>query len=211
MVARLLASAIILFARAATGVRAHWSGCAPVPGRRVYFANPSSHGDFVLVWAVLPPALRQATRPVAAADYWLKGAVRRYCGESLFRAVLIDRDPAARAADPVAVMAAALEEGSSLILFPEGTRNTTGEGLLPFRSGLYHLARRCAGVECVPVWIDNVNRVMPKGEFLPVPLLCSVTFGAPLRVGADEGKAAFLDRARSALLALSPAGREAAP
>ncbi|HEU4519706.1 MAG TPA: lysophospholipid acyltransferase family protein [Microvirga sp.] len=211
MVERLLASAITLFARAATGVRAHWSGCAPVPGRRVYFANHSSHGDFVLVWAVLPPALRQATRPVAAADYWRKGAVRRYCGESLFRAVLIDRDPAARGADPVAVMAAALEEGSSLILFPEGTRNTTGEGLLPFRSGLYHLARRCAGVECVPVWIDNVNRVMPKGEFLPVPLLCSVTFGAPLRVGAGEGKAAFLDRARSALLALSPAGREAAP
>jgi 1-acyl-sn-glycerol-3-phosphate acyltransferase len=211
MLERLLASAIILFARAATGVRAQWSGCAPQPGRRVYFANHSSHGDFVLVWAVLPPALRWRTRPVAAADYWLSGAVRRYCGERLFRAVLIDRDAQTRREDPVAVMAAAIEAGSSLILFPEGTRNTSGEGLLPFRSGLYHLARRCAGVEWVPVFIDNVNRVMPKGEFLPVPLLCSVTFGAPLRIGADEGKAEFLDRARSALLALSPARREASP
>ena len=65
MLERLLASAIILFARAATGVRAQWAGCAPLPGRRVYFANHSSHGDFVLIWSVLPPALRRTTLPVA--------------------------------------------------------------------------------------------------------------------------------------------------
>jgi 1-acyl-sn-glycerol-3-phosphate acyltransferase len=208
MVERLLASAITLFARAATGVRAEWTGCAPVPGRRIYFANHSSHGDFVLIWTVLPPALRQATRPVAAADYWTKGALRRYCGERLFRAVLIERNPEARQADPVALMALALDEGSSLILFPEGTRNTTSETLLPFRSGLYHLARLRPDLDCVPVWIDNLNRVMPKGEFLPVPLLCSVAFGAPLRLDPGEEKSAFLDRARRALLALSPAARE---
>lgn len=210
MIDRAVATLVTMFARAATGVRAQWIGCAPEPGRRVYFANHASHGDFVLIWSVLPPVLRRTTRPVAAADYWTRDALRRYCGQSLFRAVLIDRNPATREADPIAQMAGALDEGSSLILFPEGTRNTTNEPLLPFKSGLYHLARTRPDLDCVPVWIDNLNRVMPKGEFLPVPLLCSVAFGAPIRLDAGEDKGAFLERARTALLALSPARREAA-
>ncbi len=210
MIETALATSIALFARAVTGVRVHWAGCGPEPRRRIYFANHASHGDFVLIWSALPPALRRVTRPVAAADYWARGRLRRYCGEKLFRAVLIERNPSGQALHPVAQMAAALEAGSSLILFPEGTRNTSNEPLLPFKSGLYHLARAQAGVECVPVWIDNLNRVMPKGEFLPIPLLCSVVFGAPIAPGPDEGKEAFLDRARSALLALAPANRTGA-
>ncbi|HEY4892639.1 MAG TPA: 1-acyl-sn-glycerol-3-phosphate acyltransferase, partial [Reyranella sp.] len=58
----------------------------------------------------------------------------------------------------------------------------------------------------IPVWIDNINRVMPKGEFLPVPLLCTVTFGAPIFVGDGEGNLAFRERSRAALLALAPDG-----
>jgi hypothetical protein len=57
----------------------------------------------------------------------------------------------------------------------------------------------------VPVWLDNLRRVMPKGKLLPLPLLCTATFGAPLRLQAGEEKQAFLDRARDALLALSGA------
>ncbi|KAA2238272.1 lysophospholipid acyltransferase family protein [Salinarimonas soli] len=209
MIDRLLAGGLAGFARAVTGVRADWRGCAPVPEQRIYYANHASHGDFVLIWSVLPPPLRRATRPVAAADYWGRDALRRYLGQALFAAVLIDRNPAARAADPIAAMGDALDAGSSLILFPEGTRNATDAPLLPFRSGLYHLARVHPRVACVPVWIENVNRVLPKGEFLPLPLLCSVTFGEPLRPAPEEGKAAFLDRARDALLTLAPGCREA--
>ncbi len=114
----------------------------------------------------------------------------------MFRAVLIDRNPTTRQDDPIALMAGALDAGTSLILFPEGTRNTTDERLLPFKSGLYHLAGARPQVELVPVWIENLNRVMPKGEFVPIPLLCTVTFGAPLRLQAGEDKAAFLERAQ---------------
>ena len=198
------ATAVTVFARLVTGVRGNWRGCAPDPRPRVYFANHRSHGDFVLIWTVLPAPLRRLTRPVAGADYWLKGRLRQFIGERVFRAVLIDRDPASRDADPIAIMAAALDQNSSLILFPEGTRNTSEEPLLPFKSGLYHLARARPDVELVPVWIENLNRVMPKGEFVPIPLLCTVTFGAPLALGAGEDKAAFLDRSRDALLALAP-------
>jgi 1-acyl-sn-glycerol-3-phosphate acyltransferase len=204
---RLLATAVTVFARIVTGVRPDWRGCVPEPRQRVYFANHASHGDFVLIWTVLPPTLREITRPVAGSDYWLKGAVRRYVGERVFRAVLIDRVAAAREQDPIAVMGAAIDTGNSLIVFPEGTRNTTDAPLLPFRSGIYRLALVRPGIEFVPVWIDNISRVMPKGELLPIPLLCSVTFGTPLTLGEGEDKDSFLDRARSTLLALSPAER----
>jgi len=208
------ATAVAVVARLVTGVRGEWRGCAPDTRPRVYFANHRSHADFVLIWTVLPSPLRRLTRPVAGADYWHKGWLRRFIGERVFRAVLIDRKPAlptpARedgrapgAADPIATMAAALDENSSLILFPEGTRNTGEEPLLPFKSGLYHLAKARPDVELVPVWIENLNRVMPKGEFVPIPLLCTVTLGAPIGVGADEDKTAFLDRSRKALLALA--------
>ena len=89
-------------------------------------------------------------------------------------------------------MAAALDQKSSLILFPEGTRNTSEEPLLPFKSGLYHLAKARPDVELVPVWIDNLNRVMPKGEFVPIPLLCTVTLGAPIVLGTDEDEDGLL-------------------
>ncbi len=205
LLAGLTGGAIVLFARFVTAVRAIWAGVEPVPEQRVYFANHASNGDFILLWAVLPPRIRAMTRPVAGADYWLATRLRRFIGRDVFDAVLIERRPEMREQDPVAQMAAALEAGQSLILFPEGTRNTTEAALLPFKAGLYHLARARPCVDLVPVWIENLNRVMPKGEIVPVPLLCTVTFGAALRVAEGEDKAAFLDRAFAALLALRPA------
>ena len=203
MIEAACATAVAAFARLITGVRGDWRGCAPDPRRRIYFANHRSHADFVLIWTVLPARLRRLTRPVAGADYWLKGRLRSFIGQRVFRAVLIDRNPVTRGDDPIAIMAAALDQNSSLILFPEGTRNTSEEALLPFKSGLFHLAKSRPDVELVPVWIENLNRVMPKGEFVPIPLLCTVTLGTPIVLGADEDKRAFLERSRDALLALA--------
>ena len=200
--ARVTGQAISTFARFMTAPRAIWQGNEPVPHQRIYFANHSSNGDFVLLWTALPAPLRRQTRPVAALDYWLSSPLRTFIGREVFNAVLIDRRPEARAEDPVAQMAAALDQGSSLILFPEGQRNSSEATLLPFKSGLYHLAKSRPGVDLVPVWIANLNRVMPKGEVIPVPLICTLTFGAPLHLAEDEPKDAFLVRATQALLAL---------
>jgi len=204
LAATVAAQAIILFARFITAVRAIWPEAGPPSERSVFFANHASNGDFILVWTVLPPRQRATTRPVAAADYWLDGRLRKFIGRDVFRAVLIERRPEMRSEDPVAQMGEALDQGQSLILFPEGTRNTSDAPLLPFKSGLYHLARTRPDVNLVPVWIENLNRVMPKGEFVPVPILCTVTFGPPLRLIEGEEKAPFLDRATEALLALRP-------
>lgn len=202
--ARVTGQAISTFARFMTAPRAIWQGIEPVPRQRVYFANHSSNGDFVLLWTALPTPLRRQTRPVAALDYWLTSPLRAFIGREVFNAVLIDRRPEARAEDPVAQMVSALDQGASLIIFPEGQRNSSDAPLLPFKSGLYHLAKARAGVDLVPVWIANLNRVMPKGEIIPVPLICTLTFGAPLHLTEGEPKDAFLARASTALLALKP-------
>jgi 1-acyl-sn-glycerol-3-phosphate acyltransferase len=202
--ARLTGQAISTFARFITAPRAIWQGIEPVPAQRVYFANHSSNGDFVLLWTALPLPLRRRTRPVAALDYWLTSPLRAFIGREVFNAVLIDRHPEVRTEDPVAQMAAALDQGASLIIFPEGQRNSSDAPLLPFKSGLYHLAKARPGVDLVPVWIANLNRVMPKGEVIPVPLICTLTFGAPLHLTDDEPKEAFLARATGSLLALKP-------
>lgn len=203
MLASLIAFAITSGSRLLTGARALWLGCTAQPVQRLYYANHSSHGDFVLLWASLPAELRRSTRPVAGADYWLSGSVRRYLIQRVFNAVLVDRQRASPDSNPLQPMLDALDRGDSLILFPEGTRNLE-DGLLPFKSGLYHLARTRPGVELIPVWIANLNRAMPKGRALPLPLLCTLSFGAPLAHLEGEGKAAFLERARNALLALAP-------
>jgi 1-acyl-sn-glycerol-3-phosphate acyltransferase len=198
----LTSRAITAFARLWTGVRPDWRGCLPESRQRIYFANHASHGDFVLIWSVLPKDLRDRTRPVAGADYWRKSRLKEFLGAEVFRAVLIERQAEARTEDPIGQMAAALDAGDSLILFPEGTRNMTEEPLLPFKSGLYNLALARPGVELIPTWIDNLSRVLPKGEFLPLPLLCSVAFGAPLTLGEGEDRKLFLVRARMSLLEL---------
>ena len=187
-----------------TAVRPIWLGIQPEKKQRIYFANHVSHGDFVLIWTVLPASWRKQTRPVAAADYWLKGPLRRFIGKHVFNAVLIDRDQSTRRDDPVQQMCQALDQGDSLILFPEGTRNTNAKQLLSFKSGIYHLHCQRPEIDLVPVWIANLNRVLPKGESVPVPLVCTVTFGTPVPLVENEAKDEFLDRARQLLENLSP-------
>jgi 1-acyl-sn-glycerol-3-phosphate acyltransferase len=201
---KLVADAICVFARLLTGARALWKGAAPSAEQRIYYGNHTSHGDFVLIWASLPTELRVRTRPVAGADYWNASPLRRWLAHQVLRGVVIERTKTQGGTDPVELMIAALDHGDSLILFPEGTRNTTDEVLLPFKSGVYHVVAARPGVECVPVWIENLNRVMPKGEFVPIPLLCTLSFGEPVRIADGEDKDVFLGRLRDALLALAP-------
>jgi len=197
--------ALVILVRLVTAPRAIWAGIEPIPRQRVYFANHTSNADFPTIWAVLPSFLRANTRPVAASDYWLKSRLRAFFGRDVLNAVLINRDRANRdpTEDPVALMVAALDEGASLIIFPEGKRNLTDEPVLEFKSGLFHLAGARPEIDLVPVWIDNLNSVLPKGEVVPVPLICTVTFGAPIHLRPGEEKEIFLDRARAALADLA--------
>ncbi len=187
-------------ARLLSGATVRWVGCTPEPRQRVYFGNHTSHLDAVLVWAALPSQIRLRTRPLGARDYWGTENPLRRLITRLSGAVLIARDNTSVAAreQQIKTILESMGERWSLIVFPEGTRGA-GPEIAPFKSGLYHLSLRKPALELVPVYLDNVYRILPKGELLPVPMACCVTFGPPLALRADEPKEAFLERAREAV------------
>lgn len=191
---RLLAS----LTRLATGVR-----LLPVTphgtGPAIYFANHASHMDFVVVWAALPDAAREMTSPAAAEDYWGATPLRRRIACELFQAILIPRRAVTRHNHPVDRLGEGLEAGRSVIIFPEGTRSPDG-GTVEFKSGLYHLAKRYPKIPLVPVQLENLSRILPKGSRLPVPLIAQARFGEPMRLLEGETKPDFLARARACLL-----------
>lgn len=187
--------------RLATGIGLLPDEALPAQMPAVFFANHSSHLDFAVIWAALPPAWRRRCRPVAGRDYWLRLPWRRWAAARVFRAVLIERQHVTVAANPLALMVAALDAGDSLIVFPEGTRSPDGR-LQEFKPGLYHLARSRPALPFVPLHLDNLNRILPKGELLPVPFIARLTPGPPLQLAPEEEKIAFLARAREAILRL---------
>jgi 1-acyl-sn-glycerol-3-phosphate acyltransferase len=191
---------LLAIVRALTGAQARWYGCPPKAEQRIYFANHQSHADLVMIWAALPEELRSITRPIAAKDYWTKSDFKRWITTAVFNAVYVERERK-EGEDPLQPLIEALEHGDSLIIFPEGTRGHAEEPQ-PFKAGLYNLALKFPHVVLVPAWIDNIQRVMPKGEVVPVPILCSVTFGTPIQLEPDEDRKVFLDRAREAVIAL---------
>lgn len=200
--ADLMGLLLSFIARLITGAQGHWKGCPPEATQRIYFANHQSHLDLVMIWAALPKELRSVTRPIAAKDYWTSGAFKHWITREVFHAIYVNRQRTDDQ-DPLEPLIDALASGDSLVIFPEGTRSNQGEPK-PFKSGLYHLAERFPDVQLIPAWIDNVQRVMPKGEVVPVPILCTVTFGAPMRLEPGEDKRDFLERARAAVIALRP-------
>jgi 1-acyl-sn-glycerol-3-phosphate acyltransferase len=194
---KLTAAVLSLAAKLLSGATVRWFECQPDPCQRVYFANHTSHLDALILWASLPRQIRELTRPVAAKDYWDKDFLRRYMART-FNALLIDRDEIKVHNSPIDLMIREMGAEYSLIVFPEGTRNT-GEEMQEFKSGLYHLSRKRPDLELMPVYIDNLNRVLPRGEFLPVPLLSSITIGPPIWLEPKENKNDFLKRAREAV------------
>lgn len=200
MRAKLMGYFLLGLIRVLTGAQARWWGCPPKAEQRIYFANHQSHADLVMIWAALPKELRHGTRAVAAREYWTKTPFRHWITSAVFNVIYVSRERHADE-DPLEPLVEALAAGDSLILFPEGTRGHFEEPQA-FKAGIYNLALKFPQIELIPAWIANVQRVMPKGEVVPVPVLCSVTFGAPMRLQDGEDRNVFLQRARQAVLNL---------
>ena len=200
MLSKLMRVFLLGLIRVLTGAQARWQGCPPKAEQRIYFANHQSHADLILMWAALPEELRSITRPIAAKDYWSTTPFKKWVTTAVFNAIYVDRVKTGEQ-DPLEPLIEALSHGDSIILFPEGTRGNHEEPQ-KFKSGLYNLAQKFPHVVLVPAWINNVQRVMPKGEVVPVPILCSVTFGTPISLGYDEERSVFLARARQAVMDL---------
>jgi 1-acyl-sn-glycerol-3-phosphate acyltransferase len=193
---------LVWLVRVLVGAYPRWIGSVPSANQRIYFANHTSHMDALVLWAALPHSLRANTRPVAARDYWGVGGIRQQIAQQELNVVMIDRAREDPASDPLEPLHEALGLGFSLIFFPEGTRQPQRlPG--PFKSGLYRLAQAFPQLELVPVYLENLHRSMPKGTLLPVPIICTVSFGASLALDEGEDKDTFLARARAAVVALA--------
>ena len=203
--ARAARAFLVGLTRLVTGARARWVGGVSAEAQRVYFANHSSHLDTLVIWSSLPAGLRARTRPVAAADYWDQAGLRCWLARRVLNAVLVDRAAAQEglrgSREALRCLLTALDLGDSLVLFPEGKRGD-GVNVGELKPGMYSIARERPEVELVPVYLQNLSRILPKGEYLPVPLLANITFGAPIRLEPGEGRRAFLERARQAILSL---------
>ncbi|MEM0966046.1 MAG: lysophospholipid acyltransferase family protein [Verrucomicrobiota bacterium] len=174
-------------------------------GPLVFFSNHTSNLDFPVIWAGLPPTVRSRARPIAASDYWDRGRLRSYLARNVFKAILIERRAVTRDNNPMEAMQAALKEGGCLIVFPEGTRSRSGD-LGSFKAGISHLAQLVPSVPFVPVYLENLFRILPKGERFPLPLVATLAFGEPLFFDEAETKETFLTRATDALIELSDSG-----
>jgi 1-acyl-sn-glycerol-3-phosphate acyltransferase len=187
-------------AKLLSGASVRWIDCQPDTCQRVYFANHTSHLDALVLWSSLPRELQSLTRPVAAKDYWDRGPIRRHIAKS-FNVLLIDRTKIKVHQSPVEMMLREIGDRYSLIVFPEGGRSS-GDDVGEFKSGLYYLGKKRPDLELVPVHMENLNRVLPRGEVLPVPLLSCISIGAPIWLEAGESKTDFLRRARDAVCRL---------
>ena len=200
MLAKWMALFLLGLIRLLTGAQARWVGCPPKAEQRIYCANHQSHADLLMIWAALPKELRHSTRAIAARDYWTKTPFKQWLTSAVFNVIYVSRERTADE-DPLEPLLDALAKGDSLILFPEGTRGHSGEPQA-FKAGLYNLALKVPKAVLVPAWINNVQHVLPKGEVVPVPVLCSVTFGATMQLLPGEERRDFLERARNAVIAL---------
>ncbi len=197
---RLTGTVIAGVARLVSGYTVRWIECQPDTCQRVYFANHTSHLDAVVLWSALPREIRTLTRPVAALDYWGASNFHRFLAKS-FNALLIDRKEIKVHQSPVELMIREIGDLHSLIVFPEGSRSVDGE-MSEFKSGLYYLAKKRPDLELIPVYMENLNRILPRGEVFPVPLLSSITIGKRVSLNAGESKVDFLSRARQAVKSL---------
>lgn len=193
------ADLLAIFVKFATGVRVPGSVEGWTGRPCVFFANHGSNLDALVIWAALPRVIRENTSPVAARDYWTKNAIRRWISGKIFHAVLLNRKgrPDDRS-HPLQGVFDTLEGGRSIIIFPEGTRSQDGT-LNDFKPGIFHLRERFPGITMIPVSLQNLNRILPKGQSLPVPLIGRITVHPPLADVAGESRADFLARARGAV------------
>lgn len=197
----ILKSLFILLAKFISGASVRWVGSQPEKCQRVYFANHTSHLDAIVVWAALPSQLREQTKMVAARDYWDAGSIRRFIAKKIFNAILIEREQVTKRNNPIYTLLNEMGDEYSIVIFPEGGRGN-GVEVNEFKSGIYYLAKKRPELELIPVYLDNMNRILPRGMILPVPMLSRLVFGPPIWVEKNERKEEFLERARLAVLKL---------
>jgi 1-acyl-sn-glycerol-3-phosphate acyltransferase len=173
---------------------------AGLEDRPVIFAgNHHSHLDTPVVLTSIPDPWRHKVFVGAAADYFFRNRVTSAVSALVIGAIPIERTKVTRrSADQAAQL---IDDGWSMLIFPEGGRSPDGWGQ-PFRGGAAYLASRC-DVPVVPLHIQGTGRILRKGAKLPTPANVRVTYGTPLRPIDGESAARFAERIERAVAELA--------
>ena len=160
------------------GLRVRGRDHLPDAGPFLLIANHSSHLDTVSLLSLFPLKRLAGVRPVAAADYFDRNWFISAMSRTFFNILPIVRKKITPENNPLDQMRAAVEAGYSLIIFPEGTRGSSGD-VSQFRTGVAHLLEKVPDLPVVPAYLVNMGRSLPKGELIPVPFFCEIRLGAP--------------------------------
>ncbi|WP_407929068.1 lysophospholipid acyltransferase family protein [Intestinirhabdus alba] len=179
------------------GLRVRGRERLPSRGPAIVVANHNSHMDVFALLSLFTLRRQADVHPVAAADYFLRNRAMAWFTLNILNIIPVSRRGGE--ANPLAQCERALREGKILILFPEGTRGEPGQ-LAPLRSGLWHLCQSVPDAPVIPVWLRGTERVMAKGNRVPLPLFIDATVGEALHFYPE--KKGFMDELRRRLLSL---------
>lgn len=194
----------------------------PAAGPAIVVANHNSHLDTMVLMTLLPSHLLPRVHPVAAADYFLRHRLLAWFALRIVGIIPIERRPAAPPAtaeppppgepptpgaprpDVLAAVAAGLERGDVVILFPEGSRGEP-ERLADFKSGVARLVERFPAVPVIPIFLHGLGKALPRGKSLPVPFFCDVFVGEPVPWRGD--RKAYVEELRRRMQDLAAEGQ----
>ncbi len=153
----------------------------------IIVANHNSHLDTMTILASLPSKIIDKVKPVAAADHFGKTRLKEVLTNYFVNTLLIQRkrDKENPENDPINKMIKAIDDGFSLIIFPEGTRGEP-EQQQPLKPGIAYVLRSRPKIKYVPAYMIGMGKAMPKDDNLILPYNSSLTYGQPTEIKSTE-------------------------
>ena len=151
----------------------------------IIVSNHNSHLDTMAIMSVLNLAQLEKVHPVAAGDYFGKSPLKAYITKLFTNALLIQRTKTINSQNPIELMFECLDRGDSLILFPEGSRGTP-QKMQQFKKGIGIVLQKYPNIPYIPVFMQGMGKILPKGESLLVPFDAYVVFGEPSYSKSNE-------------------------
>ncbi|WP_324172059.1 lysophospholipid acyltransferase family protein [Sulfurimonas sp.] len=159
----------------------------PQDGPCIIVANHNSHLDTMILMSIFSLSKIKKVRPLAAADYFLRNRYLAWFSLNVLGIIPLSRKPKKSEGHPFAKVHEVLSNGDIVILFPEGSRGEA-EKMVPFKTGIAHLAKSCPNVPIVSVYIHGAGKSLPKGEALFVPFIIDVNIADAIYYKNDNIK-----------------------
>ncbi len=152
---------------------------------RLIAANHNSHLDTMVIMSLFKLRDLPKIKVVAAKDYFCKTPLLAWFSINIIGIIPIDRSGNGK--DPLQPVMQALEDGYTVVIFPEGSRGDP-EKLKPLKYGVAKIVESNPEIDIIPVFMYGLGKSLPKGEALLVPFVCEVNIGNPIVWEGDRTK-----------------------